>query len=776
MGGSSRSGVFSLASVGVYMPRCTTHGSCAGHIVVGENHPVAFGTFVVERVLGPGAYGITYLVRDEDSQPLALKWLKADAPAEGRFRFENEVWALSKLNHRSVPKFVRKGEHEGRPYIVMSYFPGTTLRYVLETNRKEGGALSQLKGLIVAEGLFDVLHHLHQNGIVHRDVKDDNVIVSTSGGEIGLIDLGVCKGESAPAEGKTFWNAGASRFSPPSKLEHAASEDPKHDVFAVGVLCYLMLTNQFPWEVPPGEDAGHLREFMLSHTPRPVREINPFVDKTFSDLISHLIDVKDWSRPTAPEALEKIKAVKERLETKNPSVISEFGLLKFPRVMRDALHGDIPLTNFEHQIISTKEFQKLRRIRQLGFSHLVFPGAEHSRFNHALGTMYLADKILSRIELRTGSAFDSDERLMVRTFALVHDVAHVAYGHTLEDELAFFERHDKNESRIERMLVSSKSEFVAAMERTEYGRAVLDILADQQSMSSDNWIAELVSSATGADVLDYIDRDSLFCGLDHRVDSAIFRQFSVDKSSRAPGARRHLVNKLYGRHGFRIDAEYAMLSLLRERFGLFLKVYTHPTKIVAGAMLGKAFYESQLSESDIETMGDEELLLQLRGSPKQFVSRTGAALIDRKLYRAVFRARALGNEQRSTDQYRSRQEILEALGVFTPSGRAKFERELAKAASVSSDDVIVYATRNAPGTQKVEQFVEVGKGHRRVRDSAHRSHQEIFKDHLSLWTVYVLVNPELSEERKIFVAEEAEGRFPLKNEINLDRRQLALDV
>lgn len=741
-----------------------------------ETLPETFGSYVVEKVLGPGAYGLTFLVRDEQKQPFALKWLKDDAPAEGRFRFENEIWALSNLSHRSLPRFVGKGEQAGRPYIVMSFFPGSTLRHVLETNRKEGVPISQLKALIIAEGLFDVLSYLHEHEIVHRDVKDDNVIISTSGSEIGLIDLGVCKGDRLPAEGKTFWNAGASRFSPPSKLEHPSSAEPRHDVFAVGVLCYLLLTNEFPWQVPQGDDAGHLRDFMLNHTPRPVRDINPFVDKAVSELISELITIEDWRRPMASDALARVRAVKLAIEKKVPSVISDSGLLKFSRVVRDALHGDIPMTDFEHQIISSKEFQKLRRIRQLGFSHLVFPGAEHSRFNHAIGTMHIADKILSRIELRTGTAFDIEERLMVRTFSLVHDVAHIAFGHTLEDELGFFDRHDANESRAERMLGSTNSEFVAAIERTEYGRAVLDILANEQSIASRNWITELVSSPSGADVLDYVDRDSLFCGLDHRVDSAIFRQFSVAKSSKSPSAQRHLVNKLYGRHGFRIDAEYALLSLLRERFALFLKVYTHPAKIAAGAMLGKALHASGLVETDIETVGDEELLLLLRASSVETTSRIADGIINRKLYKPVFRARALGSEQRTTEQYRLRQEALNRLGIFTPQGRADFEGKLAAAASVPSKDVIVYATRNAPGAQKIEQYVEIGKDRRRVRDDVHRPHQDVFQDHLSLWTVYVLANPELDDAKKMYIAEEAAATVPLRNEINLDRRQLVLDI
>lgn len=742
-----------------------------------DEYPRVFAQYRVEKALGPGgAYGITFLVRDEKNDPYALKWLKPDAPREGRFRFENEAWALQKVSHPSLPKFVGKGEQSGRPYIVMTFFPGQTLRSLVEGNQKEAGVVSQLKTLVIAEKLLEAVSCLHENGIVHRDIKDDNVIVSISGGELGLIDLGVCKGDGAPAEGQTFWNAGASRFSPPSKLEHPTQADPKHDVFAVGVLCYLLLSNEYPWQVPLSADAGHLRELMESQAPRPLKELNRLLDRAVVSLVEQFIETDDHHRPNASEALELVRNLRNQLENKVPSVISEGGLLKLPRVLRDPLHGDIPMTDFEHEIITTVEFQKLRRIHQLGFSYFVYPGAEHSRFTHAVGTMHVADKIMSRIELRTGVPFDSDERLMLRSFALIHDIAHIPYGHTLEDELNFFGRHDENDSRLQRMLGRSGSEIAAVLERTEYGRAVLDALASERPNSSNTWISEVVSSPNGADVLDYVDRDSLFCGLDHRVDSAIFRQFSIEKTSRSPGAQRHLVSKLYGRHGFRLDADHALLSLLRERFALFLKVYTHSAKIAAGAMLGKALYESDLTEPKVERMGDEELLWSLKSSRVAVSAKLAGWLFERRLYKPAFRARALGADARTSDQYRARQESLEALGMCSPEGRHNIEKEMAKEASVSAADVIVYTTKRAPGLQKIQQYVETGKDRRRVRDDVHHHHQEIYRDHLSLWNVYVFVNPEMDETSKIAVAAQAEARFPMKNEIQFNRRQLVFDL
>lgn len=76
-------------------------------------------------------------------------------------------------------------------------------------------------------------------------------------------------------------------------------------------------------------------------------------------------------------------------------------MLAHPEVVRDPLHGDIRLTKLEWDIVRTPEFQRLRWLRQLGTVHLVYPGAEHSRWNHSIGVMHVASEILRRLSERT---------------------------------------------------------------------------------------------------------------------------------------------------------------------------------------------------------------------------------------------------------------------------------------------------------------------------------------------------------------------------------------
>jgi HD superfamily phosphohydrolase len=139
--------------------------------------------------------------------------------------------------------------------------------------------------------------------------------------------------------------------------------------------------------------------------------------------------------------------------------------------------------------------------------------------------MHVASTILRRIEERSGTRFDVDELVTARTLALLHDVSHVPFGHALEDEMALLGRHDRNADRLGRLL-SPKNPLGKKLSGSTTGRVVLECLRGNKSCEV-QWLTELIDAPSGADVLDYIDRDAYSCGLDHRIDSAVYRRFSV---------------------------------------------------------------------------------------------------------------------------------------------------------------------------------------------------------------------------------------------------------
>lgn len=447
--------------------------------------------------------------------------------------------------------------------------------------------------------------------------------------------------------------------------------------------------------------------------------------------------------------------------------------ITLPRVIRDPLHGDIRLTEFEWQLLNSKECQRLRWIKQLGFANLVYPGAEHSRLNHSIGTLFTADRILRSMEERTGKPFDAEERLMARCYALLHDLSHIPYGHTLEDELGLYSRHDGNSGRLDRLLFSAKSEAGSILRTTDYGKSVLALFETGAAPHSNTHIKALVDGPTSADVLDYIDRDAYFCGLDHRVDSAIYRRFSFS-------GQHQFVSRTYGGHGFRLDADFALESVLRERFALFLKVYTHPAKVAAGAMLGKAVAElmrsgeDSLAPEELEWMGDAELLVRLKSSPNRLCASLADSLLTRTLYKPAFRARVIEPTDSGHPHHSAQTEKLRRLGVLDPEGRHSLDRIIAAQSNIDAGDVIVYCTPAPPGLKKFKHHVESEPDNTQTRDEEHGPYHRMMMQHLPIWVVYVFLAPNHGQKILKKISEVASNVLQLPDEAGMDRREAAL--
>src|SRR5580765_3362537 len=123
------------------------------------------------------------------------------------------------------------------------------------------------------------------------------------------------------------------------------------------------------------------------------------------------------------------------------------------KLIRDAVHGDIEMSGLEVELMDTPEFQRLRGIKQLGTAYLVYPSATHTRFEHSLGTSWMAHRLVQSIRRTRSVSLDEDR--LIRIAALLHDIMHIPFGHTLEDERRVLPRHDKDESRVRYFLEDS---------------------------------------------------------------------------------------------------------------------------------------------------------------------------------------------------------------------------------------------------------------------------------------------------------------------------------
>src|ERR1051325_4591396 len=168
------------------------------------------------------------------------------------------------------------------------------------------------------------------------------------------------------------------------------------------------------------------------------------------------------------------------------------------KLIRDAVHGDIEMESLEVELMDTPEFQRLRGIKQLGTAYLVFPSAVHTRFEHSLGTSWMAHRILQSVR-RNYTVSDDDARL-IRVAALLHDITHIPFGHTLEDERRVLPRHYKDDERVDHFL--RQSSVGRILKREGIQDQVIGVIC-----GSDNYASDIVGGAISADLLDYLRRD-----------------------------------------------------------------------------------------------------------------------------------------------------------------------------------------------------------------------------------------------------------------------------
>jgi uncharacterized protein len=292
-------------------------------------------------------------------------------------------------------------------------------------------------------------------------------------------------------------------------------------------------------------------------------------------------------------------------------------VLNYDQVIRDPVHGDIPLTREELGLLDTPEMQRLRNVRQLGAAYLVYPGAQHSRFEHSIGTAHLVSRMVTEVNAvrdcegggRYGG-FDQHELRITRLAALVHDSTHLPFGHNIEDQTGLLPRHD-NAERFEAMFADTTG-LGRALAQTGVRAEVLAILAPSGSAQAESVPAHwrgLVSGTIDADMLDYLARDAMFTGLHLGYDPRIFNMFRVDRRSQ----------RLYvdlGRNGYLKESLLSeILRCLEARYYFSERVYYHHAKIAAGALVAKAveivLLEGAISFDELQRTTDAAMLEML---------------------------------------------------------------------------------------------------------------------------------------------------------------------
>jgi HD superfamily phosphohydrolase len=399
------------------------------------------------------------------------------------------------------------------------------------------------------------------------------------------------------------------------------------------------------------------------------------------------------------------------------------------KLIRDAVHGDIELEALEVELIDTPEFQRLRGIKQLGTAYLIYPSATHSRFEHSLGTSWMARRIIDA--LRRTHTIAKEEATAIRIAALLHDITHIPFGHTLEDERRVLPRHDQDEDRFRYFLRESRPARI--LEKSGFQQDVLNILEGKAGFAG-----EIVTGAITADLLDYLRRDTYFVGFSQYYDPRLFQSFTLDQG-------RFVVN--LEKHGvLRQDTLSELINLLRIRYTLSERVYFHHTKIASGAMISKAVelaLGAGLPTQELFRLKDETLICRLRdrygGGPA--ITHILDRLESRQIYRACFVLTAAVGEARQkaiVDRFHS-----------SAANRESLERDIAAALGTEPHRVIAYCPSIGMSLPEAEVLVRLENGEIRPLSGSNNEEVRVLREkHKSLWKFFVLIDRDLWDLRE----------------------------
>lgn len=239
---------------------------------------------------------------------------------------------------------------------------------------------------------------------------------------------------------------------------------------------------------------------------------------------------------------------------------------KYDKYIRDPLYGFIGLTTDEITLLDSQPLQRLRGIKQLAFAHLVYPSANHTRFEHSLGVLHIATRMAEQLEL------SMEDTQILRYAALLHDTGHGPFSHVFESFLQTHNDGNVTHENITQKIIREDQTIVSVLKKD------LEMVLRIFNNANNSILKQILSSNLDADKIDYLRRDAFHIGVAYGL-------FDLERilhtlSTAESGGNTYLCNLSKGAD--------ALENMRLSRFLMHAQVYQHHTNIIASRMLLRA--------------------------------------------------------------------------------------------------------------------------------------------------------------------------------------------
>lgn len=274
------------------------------------------GRYQLEELIGSGGMANVYKATDLlENRLVAVKILREECRGNEDLvrRFKNESKAISVLDHPNIVKVYDVSVTDKLQFIVMEYIDGITLKEYMEYRAQP---LTYKETLHFITQVLAALQHAHEKGIVHRDIKPQNIMLLEDG-SIKVMDFGIARFTQAETQTMTDKAIGSVHYIAPEQARGGHIND-KADIYSVGVMLYEMLTGQLPFVA---DNAVSVAIMQMQAEPTPPTRINPSIPKGLEEITMHAMEKNPAQRfPSAADMLEDIERFR-----RNPEMVFNYG-------------------------------------------------------------------------------------------------------------------------------------------------------------------------------------------------------------------------------------------------------------------------------------------------------------------------------------------------------------------------------------------------------------------------------------------------------------------